>query len=90
VEQQEAAMAAVRTAARAIAKATRVTDAAPAGGLDVMLGPSDGAGFQRLDVSVTPGPGGGLALRIDVPGQLGPAVAGLLDALGVKAGKDRP
>ena len=79
-------MAAVRTAARATAKATRVTDAAPAG-LDVMLGPSDGSRLQRLDVSATVARGGGFLIAIGVPGELGPAVAGLLAALGVKAGK---
>ena len=53
-------------------------------GLDVMLGPVDGSSFQRVDVSVTPAPGGGLQIAIGVPGQLGPAVASLLAALGVK------
>jgi hypothetical protein len=75
------------TATRGKLKATRVPiDAEPAG-LDLYLGPTSGDGrMQRVDVSITPAPGGGLQIGIAVPGQLGPAVASLLAALGVKAG----
>jgi len=75
---------AVRTATRGKLKATRIIEPPKPAAVDVMLGPTDGCGFQRVDVSVTPAPGGGLQIAIAVPGQIGPAVALLLAALGVK------
>ena len=65
-------------------KATRVPiEAAPAS-LDVMLGPADGTGFQRLDLAIRRSTDGNLHLDVGIPSQLGPAVASLLSALGVK------
>lgn len=74
---------------RAKVKASRIVERSKPADLDVLLGPADGSSFQRVDVSVTPAPGGGLQIGIAVPGQLGPAVASPLTALGVKAGKGR-
>jgi len=55
--------------------------------VDVLLGPADGmTGFKRCDVSIHRTSAGRLHVDIEVPPALSASVAGLLAALGVKAG----
>ena len=58
------------------------------GGGRVLPGSADGAaGFRRLDVAISRASDGGLRVEVTVLGKLVPAVASLLAALGVKAGR---
>ena len=79
-------MVGVRTATRA-----RVSDRAVHGApslmaaVDVLAGSGE-TGFRRVDVAIRRGADGGLRVEVAVPGQLAPAVAALLAALGARAG----
>lgn len=76
-------MAGVKTATKAVR--VKTGDAAA---VDVLLGSADGAaGFRRLDVAISRASDGGLRVEVTVLGKLVPAVASLLAALGVKAGR---